>query len=89
MPAVDILPDLNAIRCFGMSDFMKVPIKDFRCVDDLIRFFENEIDSNAYKIAAYEECRDCYARKTRRCMTGCIGFKAAGIRACNEAIARL
>ena len=88
-PAIDILPDLQAIRCFGMSDFMKVPISQFACVDDLVRYFENEIDSVAYKISPYEECKDCYARKTRRCTTGCIGFKAARIRACNEAIARM
>ena len=89
VPAVDILPDLQAIRCFGMSDFLKVPITQFASVDDLVRYFENEIDSIAYKISLYEECKDCYARKTKRCMTGCIGYKAAGIRACNDAIARM
>ena len=89
VPAIDILPNLQAVRCFGMSDFMKVPISDFRNASDLKRYFLNEIDSNACKISACNECRECYDRKTGHCYAGCIGFKASGIRSCNETFERL
>lgn len=88
-PSVDILPNLQAVRCFGMSDFVKVPITQFNSIADIYNYFQNEIDSNAYKLSACEECKDCYERKVRRCMAGCIGFKASRINRCNEAIALL
>ena len=83
IPAVDILPNLQAVRCFGMSDFIKVPIADFRNAADLNSFFLNEIDSNACRISSCSACRDCYDRKTMHCYAGCIGFNASGIKACN------
>ena len=86
VPAVDILPNLQAVRCFGMSDFIKVPIADFRNAADLNSFFLNEIDSNACRISSCSECRDCYDRKTMHCYAGCIGFKASGIKACNTVV---
>ena len=88
-PVIDILPDLQAVRCFGMSGFMKESIFDFESVRDLRRYFINEIDSAAYKLPACEECRDCREWKTRRCTGGCIGYKSGRIRRSNEATARL
>ena len=88
-PVIDILPNLQAVRCFGMSDFLKVPIDDFKNVQDLSSFFMNEIDANAYKISSCEECKDCYEQKTRHCSAGCMGFKSAKIHACNNAIGKL
>lgn len=89
VPVIDILPNLQAVRCFGMSDFMKVSITDFRSVSELSGYFKNEIDSNAYKLPSCEACGDCYERKVMKCVPGCMGFKASQIRACNETIAKL
>ena len=86
LPAIDILPDLQAVRCFGMSDFMKVSIDDFQDIRDITSYFMNEIDSNAYKISACEECKECYERKTRQCVAGCMGYKASKIKMCNRII---
>ena len=88
-PVVDILPNLQAVRCFGMSDFMKVAIEEFRNVRDLTGFFMREIDSCASKLSACEECKNCYEQKINACYAGCIGFKSSRIRSCNEAIERL
>lgn len=85
-PTVDILPNLQAIRCFGMSDYMKVRIEDFKNHLDIMNFYRNEIDFNGYKLAACPECKDCYDRKIFNCVAGCMGFKAARIRACNKAV---
>ncbi len=85
-PVVDILPNLQAVRCFGMSDFMKVSIEEFRNIRDLTGCFMREIDSCAGKLSACEECKSCYEQKINACYAGCIGFKSARIRSCNEVI---
>ncbi len=88
-PVIDILPNLQAVRCFGMSDYMKAPIEDYKNVPDLINYFKNEIDSVAYKLPACMECKDCYSQKVRKCITGCMGYKSSRIRLGNETLARL
>lgn len=88
-PVIDILPNLQAVRCFGMSDFEKVNIIDFECIADVASYFVNKIDSNVYKIAPCGDCKDCYDRKVRHCATGCIGFKEKKIRQCNAYIEQL
>ena len=89
IPAIDILPDLRAVRCFGMSDFLKAPISDFNDVPDLINYFVNEIDSSAYKLPTSEDCKTCHEFRTRHCIGSCIGYKASRIRLCNAAISNL
>lgn len=89
VPAIDILPNLQAVRCFGMSDFLKVPISDFNDLDDITHFFLNEIDADAYKLPICADCKDCHEFKTRHCIGCCIGYKASRIRSCNAAVADL
>lgn len=88
-PVVDILPTLQAVRCFGMSDFDKVNIDDFENVADIASYFLNKVDACAYKISAHESCKACYQRITRHCTAGCIGFKAKGLSNVNTFISHL
>ena len=88
-PVVDILPNLHAVRCFGMSDFMKVPIDGFRNFRDIVNYFIYEIDSVAYKLPACEDCKACDEWKARHCLGGCIAYKASKIRSCNEMIMQI
>lgn len=88
-PVVDILPTLQAVRCFGMSDFDKVNIDDFENVADIASYFLNKVDACAYKISAHESCKACYQRLTRHCTAGCIGFKAKGLSDVNTFISHL
>ncbi len=88
-PVVDILPNLQAVRCFGMSDFTKVSISDFHSYQDLVNYFVNEIDACAYKLSSSDDCKDCYRRKTKQCVQGCMGFKASRIHTCNAAVERI
>lgn len=85
-PVIDILPDLRAVRCFGMSDFMKTRIDDYESIRDLTSYFMSEIDVFAGKIPACGECKECYERKINACYAGCIGFKTSKIHACNVAV---
>lgn len=84
-PVIDILPTLEAVRCFGMSSFEKVNICDYNTVTDIASYFLNRVDCEAYRIADCKDCQACYYRKTRHCTAGCIGFKSEYIRKANEA----
>ena len=88
-PVVDILPDLRAVRCFGMSDFEKVKISDFECIDDLQNYFRNRVDAEAFRVCGSDACKDCYDRKTRNCSGGCLGYKQEQIRQANEMVNQL
>lgn len=74
-PIIDILPNLDAIRCFGLSEFGKVKIADFHKIKDLKNYFMNNFDSYAFNISAAPKCVNCYKRKTMRCSGGCLIFK--------------
>lgn len=76
-PVIDILPDLTAIRCFGLSEVCKVKISDFHNVSDLYNYFLREIDSKLIEIRTNTECDECYKRKTLQCYGGCLAFRNA------------
>ena len=73
-PVIDILPNLNAIRCFGFSK-CEIAISKFRNVDELSRFFIREIDNYADNINADDKCENCYDKCVKLCSGGCLSFK--------------
>ena len=88
-PVIDILPDLRAVRCFGMSDFEKVSIRDFETVNDLENYFRNRVDAEAFRIPSDASCSGCYKRRTGCCTGGCLGYKQDKIRAANSFVETL
>ena len=76
-PVIDILPNLQAVRCFGTSDFTKVSIRDFRCFADLHNYFLNLVDRHMTSCMHGGECRSCYERKVLHCTAGCMAFARA------------
>lgn len=83
-PVLDILPNLEAIRCFAMSDYYKANILDFRNVSELRRHFELEIDGQAYCLPPCDECRDCHEYLTGKCSCGCYAYRLTSLKALNE-----
>ncbi len=83
-PVIDILSDLTAVRCFGLSEYTKVNIADFKNINDLANYYLNEIDSYAYKVSVLDDCDKCYKRKTLRCSGGCIAYKIDAINKLKE-----
>lgn len=73
-PVIDILHDLKAVRCFGMSDHERVDIRDFHSISDLVNFYLNRVDGLAYQMVEYDKCQSCYAHRVRQCTVGCIAF---------------
>ena len=75
-PVIDILPDLQAIRCFGLSEHTKQNIRDYRNIDDLVAYYVDNVDRKAISISSSKECEDCYERESGACSGGCLLFKA-------------
>ena len=74
-PVIDILPDLTAIRCFGLSEFTKQDIRDYSNIEELRRHYINTVDRPAQRISTSKECGDCYNRESGECSCGCLLFK--------------
>jgi len=75
-PVIDILPDLQAIRCFGLSEYTKRDIRDFPNIDALRRFYVSTLDRPACGISTSDECEKCFNRESGECSCGCLLFKA-------------
>jgi hypothetical protein len=75
-PVIDILPDLRAIRCFGLSEYTKRDIRDFRNIGELRNYYINTVDRPAHSVWTSEACKDCFQRELGRCSGGCLLFKA-------------
>ena len=75
-PVIDILPDLQAIRCFGLSEYTKQDIRDFTSIEELRNHYIKTVDRPAHSLWSSEECEDCYSRECGACSGGCLLFKA-------------
>ncbi len=74
-PVIDILPDLLAVRCFGLSDAAKKPISDFDNLRDLANCFIKEVDFPLLSKEENDVCRKCYKNQCLKCAGGCLAFK--------------
>lgn len=74
-PVIDILPDLTAIRCFGLSEISKVPISDFDNIDDLKNYYLNKFDKPFSKKTTYTDCTICKYYQAGTCYSGCLTNK--------------
>ena len=78
-PVIDILPDYTAVRCFGLSEYTKVSIKDFASIMDLRNYYIRTIDAYAINTNYNEKCDSCYKYKTMKCSGGCLIYKIKDI----------
>lgn len=74
-PVIDIMDDLTAVRCFGLSEYTRVPIHEFATLTDLRNYYLRWID--AYGVNTYydKKCMGCYQYKAMRCSGGCLVYK--------------
>lgn len=79
-PAVDILPDLKVVRCFGVSSLYKVNLLDFRNIEEIRRHFMMEIDALAYHILPDKACGECREYRAGLCSCGCYAYRLSGLR---------
>ncbi|MGN1308157.1 MAG: radical SAM protein [Faecousia sp.] len=74
-PSIVVDQNLDAIRCFALSSQTRSSIKDFTTLEELQRFYEKNIDRIGYE-SDHPDCLDCMYRTEKRCMGGCLVFKA-------------
>lgn len=87
-PVLDILPDLEVVRCFGMSNAYKASLFDFRNTEELKRHFQTQIDAIAYKILPSEKCRSCREYLRMRCSCGCYAYRQQAVVNANDYLDR-
>ncbi len=75
-PVIDILPDLTAVRCFGLSKHLKVSIDNFKSLDSLRKYFTNKIDLYANLSFLSEDCENCKVRCINKCGV-CFTYKVS------------
>jgi len=84
-PVVDITQDLIAVRCFGLSEYTKVPISRFACISDLKQYYLRTVDAFACNTVFSHDCADCYERLAGHCYGGCLAYKIHAIRQMQDA----
>lgn len=78
-PVIDILPSLQAIRCFGLSEYTKRAICDFSNIQALREHYINTVDRPAMRLWSSEKCKSCSDRECGVCSGGCLLFKAEAL----------
>lgn len=74
-PVIDILPDLTAVRCFGLSESSKVNIEDFTSLDELYKYYRTNIDEKLMRVPTVDACNDCDMFNGLLCYGGCLANK--------------
>ena len=74
-PVIDILPGLQAIRCFGLSEYTKRDIRDFRDIGELGMHYLTTVDRPAVDMWTEGACASCHNRESGWCSSGCLLFK--------------
>lgn len=70
-PVIDILPDLTAIRCFGLSDKTKTSIDKYESINELRSYFYKNYDQVLSKNPLHEMCDKCELFPNS-CYGGCL-----------------
>lgn len=78
-PVIDILQDLTAIRCFGLSQSTKQSILDYQSIDELRAYYQRSVDSFAANTVHSAKCVQCAHRLTNKCYGGCLVYKTEAI----------
>lgn len=73
-PVLDILPNLQVVRCFGCSD-EEYQLLSFDSLNEVRDYFAYKTDDLSFRVINDENCRNCKQRITKQCMGGCIAFK--------------
>ncbi len=71
LPVIDILPDLTAIRCFGLSFSSKQSICNFKDINELREFYYTNYDIQLCKTPLTYNCEKCDLFP-HKCYGGCL-----------------
>lgn len=73
-PVIDINPKLEAVRCFGV--YNPVKIYDFNNLDEISRYFMIKQDCINIENNRVQRCTNCKHFQSMSCYGGCLSFSA-------------
>lgn len=73
-PVIDINQHGEAIRCFALSEYLKVNIDDFDNLEKLSNYFRFHIDRKL-RNNPLDDCKDCQEFSCQLCSGGCLAFR--------------
>lgn len=66
-PIIDIMPNLEAVRCFGFAENPKISINRFENLQQLKEYFYNRIDVIANETMLKNDCKECKHKENGKC----------------------
>ena len=76
--AIDITPELEAMRCFSVSSLPRTPISAHSSLASLRKWLVQAQERNLLASPGiFEECAQCTHFKAARCQGGCLGWHSA------------
>lgn len=77
-PPVDVTPELDAVRCFGVSSCGREPIANHASPSALRAYFRRRLDQDLLtRQGVYPECASCEHFNAARCQGGCFGWRSS------------
>lgn len=72
-PIIDIKPDLTAIRCFALDDYV-VNAKDFTTIAELNSHFSKNVDGQYNGAKLFDVCESCESYQVNGKACACLAF---------------
>lgn len=82
-PVMDILPNLDIIRCFGISATESTNLDEHKNLNEVRGYFMTRIDEYLRGTPLTEACIECGQRK-HGCNMGCLRAKIFNLESCKE-----
>lgn len=73
-PVIDVQPNLDVIRCFGVSDIYKTNLKIFNKYNDLYDTLVENCNSISDSIL-FDKCKSCNIYKKNKKSCGCLAYR--------------
>ena len=77
-PVIDILPNLSAIRCFGLSEKLSANINAFENINELTGYFSVKLDNSLrcnLISSGCDNCRSLYIGCNMGCLRARLEYK--------------
>jgi len=76
-PVLDVTPELEVLRCFGLSKLTRLKLVDFKDESAVEDWFQRHLDTRLLDSGGYSYCAECLHFKKGRCYGGCLAWHKA------------
>jgi cyclic pyranopterin phosphate synthase len=79
-PVMDVTPELEAVRCFALSNTPRVKVTDFGSEQEMSDWFRLNTDYQLLNSGVFPHCAECEHFRKGRCYGGCLAWHQEEIR---------